>query len=142
MKVIVKDKDGKTFAVEELKKDEFEEELFEDELEEIVEKEKVEEPAKDAEGLLPEELAALKRLAAVADKLINLVDIETEEHGTLDEDIEEDEVEEDEEKEEILDTKRRDSKASFGAIEKAAKVQAEDVSTEIDQAWSKRYGGK
>ena len=140
-KYFIVDSDGEEYTVEE--RDE----------EEVVE-EKVEEPIAD-EGLSEEEIAALKKLAAVADKLIGM--IETSDACGKDEEVEEEEiVDEDEEvvdediDEEVIDTdeelrkdskKRRDSKSSVGAIERKRVRQDDSLTDEVADAWAKRYGG-
>lgn len=103
----------------------------------------------DDEGLSSEEIASLKQLAAVADKLISLVNTTTDEDEEEEqiEDEEEEQIEDEEEEqiEEVIDTstiKTGDSiKKSAIAIEK--KIKADD-SLNIDvvsDAWAKRYGG-
>lgn len=103
-------------------------------------------------ALSEEDIDALKRLAAVADQLIALVQTqdasaeepveEPVEEPLTDEDPEEvDEVDETEETEEVVDT-CKDSKRSFGALEKK-KIKADDsLNDEVSDAWAKRFGGK
>lgn len=116
---------------------------------------KDEEPASPA-SLSEEDIAALKKLASISDKLVALVEIEKDEHADepesemLDEDEDEEEIEEDDE-EEIVDTdeelekvKGHDSKKSIGAIAKKAKSKdsiADAQEQDIASAWAKRYGG-
>ena len=141
MKFFVKDEDNETFEVEEIEENPTKEVTTEVE-------------AKD-EALSAEEIAALKKLAAVADKLIGMCttsdeDESDEDNEDVDVDVDTDE-DEDEDKEEVLDTdedddeviKPRDSKKSFGSIEKKRKaVSAVDSQQEsIAEAWAKRYGG-
>lgn len=111
------------------------------------------EGAHDAETLTDEEIAALKGLAKVADKLIAMLGTSD---SCSDEDEEEeeeemhDEEEKEEEEEEVVDTdeetstKSCDSKKSFGAIERktTAEDSLDDSAMDIDAAWAKRYGGK
>lgn len=124
------------------------------EVEEVEEKAVDEEPIPEVhdEELLPEEIAALKKLAAAADQLIALIDVEKEEHNVEsfdDEDeIENDEdVEVEEKEEQLVDTdeeekiKGKDSKRSFGAIERKRKSVDDSLTDEISNAWAKRYGG-
>lgn len=100
----------------------------------------------DDDGLSSEEIASLKQLAAVADKLVGLVNTTDEDEiEDEEEEIEEIEDEEEEEIEEVIDTskiKTGDSiKKSAIAIER--KIKADD-SLNIDvvsDAWTKRYGG-
>jgi len=96
----------------------------------------------DDDELSTEEIASLKQLAAVADKLIGLVNTTTDEE---EEEIEQIEDEEEEQIEEVIDTstiKTADSiKKSAIAIEK--KIKADDsLNTDVvSDAWAKRYGG-
>lgn len=95
-------------------------------------------------ALTDEEIAALKGLAAVAPKLMALVNTTEEEPEEIEE-IEETEdackdKDEVEEKEEVIET--RDSKKSFGSIERKRKTNVDDsLVDEISEAWAKRYGG-
>lgn len=108
----------------------------------------------EVNSLTIEEINALKQLAKVADKLVEIVssDIKKDEDEIeIDEDedeIEIDDEDEDEEekiiKEKIINTekcKSNDSiKKSAGAIEKKIKTVDSDEDT-IAMAWAKRYGG-
>ena len=142
MKFFVKDEDNETFEVEEI--------------EETPAKEVTTEVEAKDEALSAEEIAALKKLAAVADKLIGMCTTSDEDESDEDdEDVDVDadvDTDEDEDgKEEVLDTdedddeviKPRDSKKSFGSIEKKRKaVSTVDSQQEsIAEAWAKRYGG-
>ena len=141
MKFFVKDEDNKTFEVEEL--------------EETPTKEVAKEVETKDEALSAEEIAALKKLAGVADKLIGMCTTSDEDEDDDDKDVDVDvDVDNDEDedgKEEVLDTdedddkaiKSLDSKKSFGSIEKKRKVvSAVDSQQEsIAEAWAKRYGG-
>lgn len=143
-KFIVRDEDKNEFEVEEV-------EETKDGLEEVEEKEEL----KDDASLSSEEIDALKKLASIADKLVDLVEIEKDEHAgkpeeeMLDEDEDEEEIEEDEE--EIVDTdeeldkmKGQDSKKSVGSIAKRAKSKdsiADAQELDVAAAWAKRYGG-
>lgn len=131
-KYYVKDEDGERFEVEEL----------------------TETPEKmhDDDALTEDEISALKQLAAVAPKLIALVS-ETHDEDEDDEMHKKTETEDEDEEEiteEVIDTDeeeekmtRRDSKKSFGAIEKKKKAKdSTDNAHEIEIAWAKRYGGK
>ena len=135
-KFFVRDADGEEYEVEEIK------ECHDDDvIEEISETE--EQP----EALTNEEIAALKRLAAVADRLLSTVKAEDEDPETLDDEDEEkdigDEEVTEEKKEEVVDTtKTRDSRKSFGAIEKSKATVDDSLNTDIDDAWAKRYGGR
>ena len=127
MKFYVKDEDGKNFAVEEV--DEIPTEEYTDE--------------DETSTLSVDEVLALKRLAAVADKIIALAEtdepIEGEESGEI--------VDEDED-EEIVDTdkpvKGLDSKKSFGKIEVKQNTNDsfDSLTDDVSNAWAKRYGGK
>ena len=118
----------------------------------------VETNTEDESSLSEDEIAALKSLAAAAPKLLALVDgdktndedEDEDDDGlvTCDEDEDEDEIDvdvdcDDEDIEEIPEKKpARDSKRSFGAIERKQKRHADDSMTdEISDAWAKRYGG-
>lgn len=135
-KFFVRDADGEEYEVEEIK------ECHDDDvIEEISETE--EQP----EALTNEEIVALKRLAAVADRLLSTVKAEDEDPETLDDEDEEkdigDEEVTEEKKEEVVDTtKTRDSRKSFGAIEKRKAAVDDSLNTDIDDAWAKRYGGR
>ena len=141
MKFFVKDEDNKTFEVEEL--------------EETPTKEVAKEVETKDEALSAEEIAALKKLAGVADKLIGMCTTSDEDEDDDDKDVDVDvDVDNDEDedgKEEVLDTdedddkaiKSRDSKKSFGSIEKKRKVVStvDSQQESIAEAWAKRYGG-
>ena len=135
-KFFVRDADGEEYEVEEIK------ECHDDDvIEEISETE--EQP----EALTNEEIAALKRLAAVADRLLSTVKAEDEDPEMIDDEDEEkdiaDEEVTEEKKEEIVDTtKTRDSRKSFGAIETRKATVDDSLNTDIDDAWAKRYGGR
>lgn len=130
----ITDEDGAKYEVEEI-----EEEVVDEDVE--VEPEAGEPSGNEA--LTPDEIASLKQLAAAAPAILALLDngeepIENEED---DEEVEMDEVEE-----EVIDsetTKAKDSKKSYGSIEKRNQVKDSiDAEEEIANAWSKRYGGK
>ena len=130
-KFYVRDADGEEYEVEEIN------ECHDDETMEATET-----------ALTADEIAALKRLAGVADKLLATLETSDEEtqdpDETLkDEDVGEEEKMEDEEKtEEVIETKTCDSRRSFGAIEKRKAVVDDSLNTDIDDAWAKRYGGR
>lgn len=121
---------------------------------EVIETEVEEEPKVEDEGveaLSEEDIAALKMLASIADKLAALVsenEAPAEEPIEEEEVVEEEDVVEDEEefveekKEEVVDTCKKDSKSSFGALEKRTKANDEAIVDDISIAWAKRYGGK
>ena len=115
-KFYVRDADGEEYEVEEV------EELDEG-------KNEVTEPA-----LTADEIAALKKLAEVADRLIATLETAEEEP------IADEETEETEKTEEVIETKTNDSMRSFGAIERK-KVVDEAIDNDVDDAWTKRYGG-
>ena len=139
MKFYVHDEDGNKFEVEEVTEQpaEVEGELPENK------------PVSDAE-LLPEEVDALKKLAAVADKLMSLISSDTDDCGSdpmLDEEEEEEEAEEEEET--VVDTdcglgiKQKDSvKKSIGANENKRSTNDSVEEDTVAAAWAKRYGGK
>lgn len=135
-KFFVRDADGEEYEVEEIK------ECHDDDV-----IEEVSETEEQPEALTNEEIAALKRLAAVADRLLSTVKAEDEDPETLDDEDEEkdigDEEVTEEKKEEVIDTtKTRDSRKSFGAIEKRKATVDDSLNTDIDDAWAKRYGGR
>lgn len=115
-KFYVRDADGEEYEVEEV------EELDEG-------KNEVTEPA-----LTADEIAALKKLAEVADRLIATLETAEEEPVT------DEKTEETEKTEEVIETKTNDSMRSFGAIERK-KVVDEAIDNDVDDAWTKRYGG-
>lgn len=137
-KYVIHDEDGKKYDVEEVAEETTVEEPMKDEGEEAV--------------LTADEILGLKKLAGVADKLIKLLEVEEAEHAATEEDAEpvEDEDEDEvndgcDEDEEVVDTaKPRDSKRSFGAIEKSNKTAVDDSLDEDDiaTAWSKRYNNQ
>lgn len=109
------------------------------------------EPAGD-DTLSPDEIAALKKLAAAADQLIALIGTqdackdegeEEIEEETIEEDGEE--IEEDETDEQLVDTDEKvkgcDSKRSFGAIEKKSVKADDSLVDDVSDAWAKRFGG-
>ena len=124
------------------------------EIEEITD-ETIEEVADDEiEVLTQEEILALKQIAAVAPSILKLLtqqkDETVEEEEVEDEEAEEEAEEEVVNEEEIIDSegintkeKKKDSKKSYGAIEKQNNVKDSfDVEEEIAKAWAKRYGGR
>lgn len=135
------DADGSEYEVEEIMEDEDESEMIE---------EKAEEPEVHDDLLSEEEIAALRRLAAVADKLIALTETSDEDEEIIEN--EEDVCDEDaeivkEKEEEVIDTceeeetKPRDSKRSIGALEKTQKIMNDSLVDDVAEAWAKRYGG-
>ena len=135
-KFFVRDADGEEYEVEEIK------ECHDDDV-----IEEVSETEEQPEALTKEEIAALKRLAAVADRLLSTVNTEDEDPEMIDDEGEEkdiaDEEVTEEKKEEVVDTtKTRDSRKSFGAIEKRKATVDDSLNTDIDNAWAKRYGGR
>ena len=141
-KYFIKDDDGVKYEVEEV--------------EETKDEEPLPEEVHNEGELSSDEIAALKSLAAVADKLVALVQ-ETHDEKSCDEDEDEDEDEVaglvDEDEEQIVDTdededdddkkKAKDSKKSFGSIEKKSKTNDSvfDAQIEIAKAWNARYNG-
>ena len=135
-KFFVRDADGEEYEVEEIK------ECHDDDV-----IEEVSETEEQPEALTNEEIAALKRLAAVVDRLLSTVNAEDEDPEMIDDEDEEkdiaDEEVTEEKKEEVVDTtKTRDSRKSFGAIEKRKATVDDSLNTDIDDAWAKRYGGR
>lgn len=135
------DADGSEYEVEEIMEDEDKSEMVE---------EKVEETEAHDELLSEDEIAALRRLAAVADKLIALTETSDEDEEIIEneEDVcDEDEEVVEEKEEEVIDTceeeetKPRDSKRSIGALEKTQKIMNDSLVDDVAEAWAKRYGG-
>lgn len=98
-------------------------------------------PTSDEAALTDDEIVALKKLAAVAEKLLAKVEPEVTDEDNDDEEV----LDEDEEildTEEDIEVKATDSKKSFGAIssKKKAKDSMNDAIS-IEDAWQKRYGG-
>lgn len=138
MKFNVRDENGKEYNVEEV-----------EEVKKTDDEDETKKPLTNTctdDALSPEEIASLKKLAGMADKLCALVDTTTDEE--VEEEEEEEEIEDEGEQiEEVIDTdepkKAKDSiKKSAGAIEKKT-VKTEDSVEEDDvaAAWAKRYGG-
>lgn len=130
MKFFVKDDEGREFDVEEIT------------TEEVL----LEEKPLDNESSLSEiEIEALKKLASVADKLVALVaeKVDDEEPDDEVEEVEEAEEVEEDADEKVIDTKARDSRKSFGAIEKkrVALDSLDDIQLEIADCWNKRFNG-
>ena len=136
----VKDEDGEVFEVEEL-----------DEEASATDPEPASKPeVNDDNSLSDDEISALKGLAAIAPKLMKLVENTAdacEDEEELDDECEDPTVDDkDEQIEEVIDTdeeiKPRDSKKSFGAIERKKKSHDSiDNSLDVESAWAKRYGG-
>ena len=137
----VKDKDGEVFEVEELDEDISATNSAPESNPEV----------NDENSLSDDEISALKSLAAIAPKLMKLVegteDTCAEDEEELDDECEDPTVDDkDEQIEEVIDTdeetKPRDSKKSFGAIERKKKSHDSiDNSLDVESAWAKRYGG-
>lgn len=110
--------------------------------EEIIE---IEEQDSASIELTEEELASLKKLLPVADKLLALLstgDSDEEKPDSEVEDSDEEEVEDSEENEEKKEL--GDSFKSIGAMHQKKKSlnDSETLEQDVDNAWSKRYGGK
>lgn len=139
MKFNVRDENGKEYKVEEV-----------EEVKKTDDEDETKKPLTNTctdDVLSPEEIASLKKLAGMADKLCALVDTTTDEEVKEEEEEEEEIEDEGEQIEEVIDTdepkKAKDSiKKSAGAIEKKT-VKTEDSVEEDDvaAAWAKRYGG-
>lgn len=138
----VKDKDGEVFEVEELDEDVSATNSAPESKPEV----------NDDNGLSEDEILALKGLAAIAPKLMKLVEdtadaCEDKDEEELDDECEDPTVDDkDEQIGEVIDTdeetKPRDSKKSFGAIERKKKSHDSiDNSLDVESAWAKRYGG-
>lgn len=102
--------------------------------------------------LTSEEIASLKELAKAAPSLLALLNKPEETSEEIDEEIDGEDMDEDEDEEveeEIVDTdekvekkKGKDSKKSYGSIQKTKIIEDSLEEDEISSAWSKRYGGK
>lgn len=137
MKFKVRDKSGREFKVEEI-----------EEVKTNAKDEPLTNACGDDDGLSSEEIASLKQLAAVADKLVGLVNTSADEDEIEDEEeeeIEEIEDEEEEQIEEVIDTSKKKTadsiKKSATAIEKKLKTDNSLDKDVVSDAWAKRYGG-
>lgn len=140
-KFIIKDDDGKQFEVTEETVDE-EPEAKPEEMPEV----------HDDEGLTADEITALKNLAAKAEDILKLLEVEAKEHAATsdedenvitDEDVEAEDADMTEDEDEETIVKTADSKKSIGSIEKKKTVMTndsiEDSETAIAQAWADRF---
>ena len=140
-KFIIKDDDGKQFEVTEETVDE-EPEAKPEEKPEV----------HDDEGLTADEITALKNLAAKAEDILKLLEVEAKEHAATsdedenvitDEDVEAEDADMTEDEDEETVIKTADSKKSIGSIEKKKNVMTndsiEDSETAIAQAWADRF---
>lgn len=140
-KFIIKDDDGKQFEVTEETVDE-EPEVKPEETPEV----------HDDEGLTADEITALKNLAAKAEDILKLLEVEAKEHAATsdedenvitDEDVEAEDADMTEDEDEETVIKTADSKKSIGSIEKKKNVMTndsiEDTETAIAQAWADRF---
>lgn len=120
---------------------------------EIVEETKANAEDDEVEVLTSEEIASLKELAKAAPSLLALLNKPEETSEEIDEEIDGEDMGEDEDEEEveeeIVDTdekvekkKGKDSKKSYGSIQKTKIIEDSLEEDEISSAWSKRYGGK
>lgn len=119
---------------------------------EIVEETKGKAEDDEVAVLTSEEIASLKELAKVAPSLLALLNKPEETSEEIDEEIDGEDMDEDEDEEveeEIVDTdekvekkKGKDSKKSYGSIQKTKIIEDSLEEDEISSAWSKRYGGK
>lgn len=126
----IKDEDGSMLEVEE---------IDDEEIEEVQEIKEEPEPAQ----LTSDEISALKELAKAAPELMKLLSKQP--VGDAEEDLGEEKKVSDEEEikeEEIIETKPRDSKTSFGSVAKPKTIEDSiEDNEEIESAWAKRYGG-
>ena len=129
----IKDEDGSMLEVEE---------IDDEEIEEVQEIKEEPEPAQ----LTSDEILALKELAKSAPELMKLLSkpVEDAEEDLGEEKVVEEVKDEDEiEEEEVIETKPRDSKTSFGSVAKPKMVEDSiEDNEEIESAWAKRYGGE
>lgn len=109
--------------------------------EEIIE---IEEQDSVSIELTEEELASLKKLLPVADKLLALLSTEDSEEEKKVEDTDEEEQVEDSEEENEKKKELGDSFKSIGAMHQKKKSlnDSETLEQVINNAWAKRYGGK
>lgn len=110
--------------------------------EEIIE---IEEQDSVSIELTDEELASLKKLLSVADKLLALVSTnDSEEEKKVEDADEEEEQAEDSEEENEEKKELGDSFKSIGAVHQKKKSlnDSETLEQAINDAWVKRYGGK
>lgn len=137
-KFYIKDEDGSELEVTEVDEEPVEEVKKDEEPTEVIDEEL---------ALSAEEIAAIKKLAPVADKILALLEQEvTEEGHDLSDEDEVVEDSEEEKKEEVVDTEeekkemKKDSKSSFGSIMKktTSKDSLDDREEDIAKAWSKR----
>lgn len=120
---------------------------------EIAEETKAKAEDDEVAVLTSEEIASLKELAKAAPSLLALLNKPEETSEEIDEEIDGEDMDEDEDEEEveeeIVDTdekvekkKGKDSKKSYGSIQKTKIIEDSLEEDEISSAWSKRYGGK
>ena len=129
----IKDEDGSTFEVEEFN----DEDIVEGAKEETI-----------AVSLTNQEFLVLKELLKIAPKVIELINQQkVDEKEEIEEEIKsEDALEEEKDdkksEEEVIETKTKDAKTSYGSLTKQTKtVDSIDANEEIESAWTKRYGG-
>ena len=122
MKILIKDAEtDKQYEVTEIAEEEAKPEVKDDET--------------SAEALTADEVVALKKLAVVADKLVEML---ADKPAELDD---ADKKDEDEDKGCVVDTKStKDSVRSVGSIEKKQVVDSVEED-DVSKAWAKRYGG-
>ena len=146
MKYRIKDEDGREYTVEEA-------------IEEITQDEDIDcvpEVKDDDTTLTNDEILALKKLASVADKLVELITKDVTDEDEEDDnkkELEDDELEEEDDEEvftdsdeEVIETSEEkkiahDSKRSFGSNLKTTKRTNDSVQDDINEAWAKRFGG-
>lgn len=142
MKFNVRDEDGNKFEVEEVTK--------QPDAGDCGGQLPQNEPAKATDDELSvEEIASLKKLASVAEKLISLIPADNagQEPATTGD---EDEDEDDDEEETVVETgdcgampaKKDSLKKSVGANESKTRAEDSVVEDAVSEAWAKRYGGK
>lgn len=127
----IKDEDGMEYSIEEVEK---------------------EIPAQDEDtsALTEDEILALKKLAAVADKLVSLTkevedadpEVKKEVNEVL-EDEDEDSDEDEDEDEKVVDTDEKSDKMhdSVNSLAKPSVKDSIDSQLDIVNAWAKRYNG-
>lgn len=142
MKFNVRDEDGNEFEVEEV--------MTQSDTGDCGGQLPQNEPAKATDDELSvEEIASLKKLASVAEKLISLIPAD-DAGQTPATTGDEDEDEDDDEEETVIETgdcgampaKKDSLKKSVGANESKTRAADAVVEDAVSEAWAKRYGGK
>ena len=131
-KLFIKDEDEEIYEMEEIQAEP-----------EVVEEKRDEE----IESLSADEIIKLKRLAGIADKLLEMFsepkeEVREEEEEEEEEIVEDEEIEEKKEEKVIETDSCRDSKKAFGSLESRTSSDNDVIEDQVSSAWAKRYGGK